>query len=185
LKLLWKHSPIALTIVTYHVWLNKVICSFSMILWVVYSARVSVFRKFFCHDLSLGLMTKAWAWKDEGQECNPRFTFTLLECKKVWGNEPTPPSGFPFWVLEPLWRSKFLENNFRGQNSLDWRFPYTNGKLLRHRCPKWACMIYLNTYNTSYGWKKSWESNYKFDSWPLKIKNHPDLCVCKWHATYH
>jgi hypothetical protein len=30
-----------------------------------------------CHDLSLGLVTKARAWKGAGQKCNPRITFTL------------------------------------------------------------------------------------------------------------
>jgi hypothetical protein len=29
------------------------------------------------------------------------------------------------------------------------------------------------------------ESNYQFDPIPLKVKNHPDLLVCRWHATYH
>jgi hypothetical protein len=31
-----------------------------------------------CHDLSLGLVTKARAWKGAGQKCNPGITFTLL-----------------------------------------------------------------------------------------------------------
>jgi hypothetical protein len=32
--------------------------------------------------------------------------------------------------------------------------------------------------------KRVWESNYKFDFWPLKVKNRPDLFVCRWCATY-
>jgi hypothetical protein len=33
----------------------------------------------------------------------------------------------------------------------------------------------------SYGQKKGQESNCQFDFRPLKIKNRPDLVMCKWH----
>ncbi len=42
---------------------------------------------------------------------------------------------------------------------------------------------HLNTYNTSYGRKKGWESKCQFDFRPLKVRNHPKLCVCR-RATY-
>jgi hypothetical protein len=49
-------------------------------------------------------------------------------------------------------------------------------------------MTNLNIWNTSYGqkkgWESNWESNCQFDSWPLKVKNRPDFLVCRWHATY-
>jgi hypothetical protein len=45
-------------------------------------------------------------------------------------------------------------------------------------------MIHLNTYNTSYGWKKGLESKCQFDFQPLKVKNHLELGVCKGRATY-
>ncbi len=32
--------------------------------------------------------------------------------------------------------------------------------------------------------KEGRESNWQFDSWPLKIKNRPDFITCRWHATY-
>jgi hypothetical protein len=31
---------------------------------------------------------------------------------------------------------------------------YTIGKLLKHKCLKWACIAHLNISNTSYGQKK-------------------------------
>jgi hypothetical protein len=46
-------------------------------------------------------------------------------------------------------------------------------------------MFHLNIYNTSYGQKKGWELKSQFDLRPLKVRNHPELHVCKWHATYH
>jgi hypothetical protein len=45
-------------------------------------------------------------------------------------------------------------------------------------------MFHLNTYNISYGRKKGQESEYKFDSDPLKVENYPYLHVCKQHPTY-
>jgi hypothetical protein len=31
---------------------------------------------------------------------------------------------------------------------------------------------------------KSRESNWQFDSWPLKVGNRPNFFTCRWHATY-
>jgi len=45
-------------------------------------------------------------------------------------------------------------------------------------------MTHLDTSNTSYGQKKGWESNWQFDSWPLKVRNHPNLLAFRWCATY-
>jgi hypothetical protein len=83
-----------------------------------------------------------------------------------------------------LWSLEYLESNERGQNSLDWKPPYTIGNILKLRYLKWDHMIHLNTYNTSYGWKKGWESKRQFDTRPLKIENRPKLHVCRRHSTY-
>jgi len=56
---------------------------------------------------------------------------------------------------------------------------------LKCRCLKWAHMTHLDIWNTSYGQKKSWESNWQFDSRPLKVKNWPNLLVFRWRVTYH
>jgi hypothetical protein len=39
--------------------------------------------------------------------------------------------------------------------------------------------------NISYDQKKSQESNYQFDSQPLKVGNRLDVLTCKCCATYH
>jgi len=67
----------------------------------------------------------------------------------------------------------------------DWRVLYIIGKLLKRSYFKWAHMTHLDTWNTSYGQKKGRESNWQFDSQPLKVGNRPDLLACRWHATYH
>jgi hypothetical protein len=44
---------------------------------------------------------------------------------------------------------------------------------------------HLDIYNTSYGRKNGRESNWQFDSRPLKVGNRPDPGVCRWSATHH
>jgi len=90
----------------------------------------------------------------------------------------------PRWELESLWNPECLKRNFMGQNSLDWKVPYTIEKFLRCRYLKWVCMTHLSIYNISYGWKKNWKSKCQFDSWPLKVGNRPYLCAYRWRATY-
>jgi hypothetical protein len=42
---------------------------------------------------------------------------------------------------------------------------------------------HLDIWNTSYGQKKGWKSNWQFDSRRLKVKNRFNLLVCKWRVT--
>jgi len=139
-----------------------------------------------CPDPNFGLTTKARAWKGAGRECNLEVTFIVLGLwKNVRKRAHTLLSGLPFWELESLWSPKFSESNLKGWNSLDWKLPHTIEKLLKLRCLKWACMIHLSIYNTSYGQNKGQESKCQFDFKPLKVKNLPKLHVCRWCATYH
>ncbi len=78
---------------------------------------------------------------------------------------------------------KNSERNCKGQNTSHWVVLYTIGKVLKGRCPKWPCMNHLDICNTSYGRKKGWESNWQFDSWPLKVGNRPNSGACRWSAT--
>ncbi len=55
---------------------------------------------------------------------------------------------------------------------------------MKCRCPKWPRMSHLDVYSTSYCRKKGRESNWQFDSRPLKVGNQPDPGVCKWSATH-
>jgi hypothetical protein len=50
-----------------------------------------------------------------------------------------------------------------------------NGKVLKCRCPKWPRMCHLDICSPSYGQKKGQESNWQFDSRPLKVGNRPLL----------
>jgi hypothetical protein len=65
------------------------------------------------------------------------------------------------------------ELEFRGQNTLHWCVLYINGNFLKCRCSKWPRICHLDIYSPSYGQKKGRESNWQFDSRPLKVGNQP------------
>jgi hypothetical protein len=46
-------------------------------------------------------------------------------------------------------------------------------------------MSHLNIYNTSYGQKKGRESNWQFDSRPLKVENQSNPSACRGSVTHH
>jgi hypothetical protein len=79
---------------------------------------------------------------------------------------------------------KTLEFNCRDQNTSPWGIIYIIGKLLKFRCRKWAHMGHLDISSINYDKKKGRESNWQFDSLPLKVGNPPDLGVCRWITTH-
>jgi len=96
----------------------------------------------------------------------------------------TLPRQLPLWEMESRWTPKTSESNCTGQTSMSYGILYIIGKLLEHKCLKWACIAHFNIWNTSYGQKKGRESNYQFDSRPQKVRNRPDLLSCRGRATY-
>jgi hypothetical protein len=109
----------------------------------------------------------------------------LPRVQRVWGNEPSHSqvnSHVGSWSPERTPKSS--ERNCRGQNSSPRRVLYIIGKILKCRCLKWARMAHLDIWKTSYGQKKDRESNWQFDSRPLKVTNRPDLLGCRQRATY-
>jgi hypothetical protein len=90
----------------------------------------------------------------------------------------------PLWELESQWTLESSEGDCRGQNSMAWGIAYIVENLLEFRCLKWAHITHLDIWKTSYGQKKSRESNCQFDSRPLKVKNWLDFVACRWRATY-
>jgi hypothetical protein len=102
----------------------------------------------------------------------------------MWGNEPSHPKGVPFWELESRWTPESLEGDCKGQNSMAWRIFYIIEKILELRCIKLARITHLDMWNTSYDQKKRWESNWQFDSQPLKVGNRPNFLAFRWCATH-
>jgi hypothetical protein len=132
-----------------------------------------------CHNPSLVLTTKARACKGLSQKWSLGITFHAPKSvRKCEGMNPTFPSELPLWELESRWTSKSSKGDYKGQNSLDWRLPYIIGNLLKFTCMKWACMTLLRNKSISYSQKKGRESNWQFDSQPLKLGTAP-IYLCK------
>jgi hypothetical protein len=93
----------------------------------------------------------------------------------------TPKSG----NLESSGTPATSELDRRGQKTSPWGVLYTVEKVLKCRCPKWPRMSHLDICSPSYGQKKGQESNWQFDSRPLKVGNQPLLDVCRRSATRH
>jgi hypothetical protein len=76
--------------------------------------------------------------------------------------------------LESYGTPKNLELDCRDQNTSHWCVLYTVWKALKCRCPKWPRMSHLDICSPCYAQKKGRESNWQFDSRPLKVGNQPD-----------
>ncbi len=109
------------------------------------------------------------------QGCEPRGKLgSHISCsqewRRVWGNEPSHsqmnshfgswgPNGVPNLQRAITWvKIQWIEELFN-----------TIRKILERTCLKWARMTHLDIWNTSYGQKKSRESNWQFDSQSLKV----------------
>jgi hypothetical protein len=66
-----------------------------------------------------------------------------------------------------------LEFERKGQNTSPWGVLGVIEKVLKCRCPKWPRIDHLDICSPSYGQKKGRESNWQFDSRPLKVENRP------------
>jgi hypothetical protein len=128
---------------------------------------------------SLGLATKARACKNVGQE-----EAWESRAKKREGMNPHTPKGTPTLGAGVSVDSQVFKEQLQRLNLLDWGVSYIIGKLLKPKCLKWACMTHLHIWNTSHGQKKGRESNWQFDSRPLKVRNRPNFLACRWWATY-
>jgi hypothetical protein len=89
---------------------------------------------------------------------------------RVWGWHSQSWKG----IWEPFENREISELDCRGQNTSHWGAIYIIGKLWKCRCRKWARMGHLDICSTSYVRKKGRESNWQFDSRPLKVGNRPD-----------
>jgi len=83
--------------------------------------------------------------------------------------------------LESSGTPECLDFDNKGQNTLDWGVLVVIRKVLKCRCPKWPRICHLDIRSPSYGQKKGLESNWQFDSRPLKVENRPFPDVCRWN----
>ncbi len=76
-------------------------------------------------------------------------------------------------IWSPPGLPECLEFDSKGQNTLHWGVFGVIGKFLKCRCPKCPRIGHFDICNPSYGQKKGRESNWQFDSRPLKVGNRP------------
>jgi len=81
--------------------------------------------------------------------------------------------------LESSGTLKCSELDSKAQNTSHWGVLGIVGKVLKLRYRKWPCIGHLEICRPSYGQKKGRESNWQFDSRPLKVGNRylPDLLI--------
>ncbi len=89
---------------------------------------------------------------------------------QVWGWSPTLGK---VEDLESSGTPECLEFNSKAQNTSHWGVLGVIGKFLKRRYRKWPRIGHLDICSPSYGQKKGRESNWQFDSRPLKVKNRP------------
>jgi hypothetical protein len=89
---------------------------------------------------------------------------------QVWGWSPTLGKSED---LESSGTPECLELDSKAQNTSHWGVLDVIGKVLKRKCRKWPRIGHLDICSPSYGQKKGWESNWQFDSQPLKVGNRP------------
>jgi len=86
----------------------------------------------------------------------------------VWGWSPTLGK---VGDLESSGTPECLELDNKAQNTSHWGVLGVIEKVLKPRYRKWPCIGHSDICSPSYGQKKGWESNWQFDSRPLKVEN--------------
>ncbi len=93
---------------------------------------------------------------------------------KCEGEAHTPKSG----NLESFGTPKNSKLELKGQNTSHWGVLSVIEKVLKCRCLNWPRIGHLDIFSPSYGQKKGRQSNWQFESRPLKVRNRslPDVC---------
>ncbi len=93
----------------------------------------------------------------------------------LWPSVGVKPNTWKKWGFEVLGTPECLELDSKAQNTSHWSVLGFIGKVLKRRCRKWPRIGHLDICRPSYGQKKGRESNWQFDSRPLKVGNRPFL----------
>jgi hypothetical protein len=102
--------------------------------------------------------------------CRHRRSMSQPHFGQVWGWSPTLGK---VRDLEFSGTPECSELNSKGKNTSHWGVLSVVGKVLKRRYRKWPCIDHSDNCSPSYGQKKGRESNWQFDSRPLKLGNRP------------
>jgi hypothetical protein len=98
---------------------------------------------------------------------------TFVVAPLLWPSVGVKPNTWKSRELESFGTPECLELDNKAQNTLPWGVLDVIGKVSKCRCPKWPRIGHLDICSPSYGQKKGRESNWQFDSRPLKVGNRP------------
>jgi hypothetical protein len=91
----------------------------------------------------------------------------------LWPSVGVKPNTLKVGDLESSETPECLEFDNKVQNYSHWGVLGVIEKFLKRRYRKWPRIGHLNICSSSYGQKKGRESNWQFDSRPLKVGNQP------------
>jgi hypothetical protein len=89
----------------------------------------------------------------------------------LWPSVGVNPNTWKSWELESSGTPECLELDSKGQNTSHWGVLGVIGKVLKRKYRKCPCIGNSDICSPSYGQKKGRESNWQFDSRPLKVGN--------------
>jgi hypothetical protein len=97
----------------------------------------------------------------------------IIVATPLWPSVGVKPNTWKSWELESFGTPECLEFDSKGKNTSHWGVLGVIGKVLKRRYRKWPRIGHLDICSPSYGQKKGRESNWQFDSRPLKVRNRP------------
>ncbi len=104
----------------------------------------------------------------------------------LWPSVGVKPNTPKVGDSESSGTTECLDFDSKAQNTSHWGVLDVIRKVLKRRYRKWPRIGHLDICSPSYGQKKGRESNWQFDSRPLKVGNRPSPDVrwgsatCRW-----
>jgi hypothetical protein len=111
---------------------------------------------------------------------------TYLVATPLWPSVGVKPNTSKVGDLESSGTPECLEFDSKAQNTSHWGVLGVIEKVLKLRYRKWPRIGHLDICSPSYGQKKGRESNWQFDSRPLKVANRPlpnlriEIAIRRW-----
>jgi hypothetical protein len=112
-----------------------------------------------------------------------QFHLSFIIATPLWPSVGVKPNTPKVGDLESSGTPECLEFDNKAQKYSQWGVLGVIGKVLKRRYRKWP-RGHLDICSPSYGQKKGRESNWQFDSRPLKVKNRPLLYIRFESATH-
>jgi hypothetical protein len=112
-----------------------------------------------------------------------RFIHSRSVAPLLWPSVGVKPNTWKSRESESSGTPECSELDNKAQNTSPWGVLGVIEKVSKRRCPKWPCIGHLDICSPSYGQKKGRESNWQFDSRPLKVGNRPVPDVRSGSAT--